>query len=88
MLSSMEVEYISLSKLVAKIMFSKQILGFIELKVRYPIHVNIDNVGAIFLANNETSEQKTKHINIHYHYVHEFVEDRIVKIIFVKSMDN
>ena len=38
-LSSMEAEYVSLLELVAEIMFIKQVLEFLRLKVKYPIHV-------------------------------------------------
>ena len=30
----------------------------------------------------------TKHMDVRYKYVNEYVEDRAVKIIFVKSADN
>ena len=80
----MEAEYVSLSDLVAEIMFIKQVLEFLGLKVKYPIHVNIDNIGAIFLTNDEAAGQKTKHINICYHYVWKYIEDGIIKIVFVK----
>ena len=38
--------------------------------------------------NNESAGQKTKHIDVWYHYVQEYVEDGIMKIMFVKSADN
>ena len=56
--------------------------------MEYPIIVRVDNVGAIFLAQNHTTGQRTKHIDIGYHYIREYIEDGIVKIIFVKSEDN
>ena len=68
-LLSTKAEYVSLSELTAEIMFVCQVLEFLGVKVRYPIHVNINNVGAIFLSNNENAGQKTKHIDIQYHYV-------------------
>ena len=32
--------------------------------------------------------KKTKHVNICYHYICEYVEDGTVKVVFVKSSDN
>ena len=78
----------SLSELIAEIMFIKQILKFLRLKVKYLFCMNIDNVRAIFLANDKTTRQKMKHIDVCYHYVCEFVEDGVVKIMFVRSMNN
>ena len=45
-------------------------------------------VGAIFLAHNTKTSHMTKHIDAHYPCVREYVEDNVVKIIFVKSADN
>jgi hypothetical protein len=54
-------------------------------KISYPIMIKVDNVGAIYLANNHTTSQRTKYIDIRQHFVREFIEDGILKIIFVKS---
>ena len=65
----------------------RQVIEFLVLKVEYPITVNCDNAGAIFLAGN-ASGQRNKHVNICYHYIREYVEDGTVKVVFVKSSDN
>ena len=86
-LSLTKAEYVAMSELVQEIMFLKQILEFLKLKVKYPIIVNCDNVGAIFLAENATG-QRTKHVDIRHHYVREFVDEGMVKVVFVKSQEN
>ncbi len=50
--------------------------------------VRVDIVGAIFLAENVSTSQRTKHINICYHFVSEFVEEDLIKIIFVRTAEN
>jgi hypothetical protein len=45
------------------------------------IELNIDNQGAIFNAQNNVVETKTKHINIKYHYVRENVKDQTVHLL-------
>ena len=40
------------------------------------------------MVENVTTSQRTKHVNIRYHFVREFVEDGIIKIIFIKSAEN
>jgi hypothetical protein len=40
------------------------------------------------LANNYATSQRTKHIDIRAHFVREFIEDGIIKVVFVKSEDN
>ena len=86
-LSSTESGYVAMSELVQEVMFLRQVIEFLGLKVEYPIMVNCDNAGAIFLAGN-ASGQRTKHVNIRYHYIREYVEDGTVKVVFVKSSDN
>ena len=87
-LSSMEAEYVAVSEVCMEIMFVKQILEFLKIKVEFPITVHCDNVGAIFLGYNQKNSQRTKHVDIRHHYVRQYVEDGIVKIIFVKSEEN
>ena len=59
-----------------------------KILVKYPVMVRVDNIGAIFMANNIMTTSHTKHMDTRYKYVNEYVEDGIVKIIFVKSADN
>ena len=84
-LSSTEAEYFAMSEVVKEIMFAKQVLESMGIAVQLPIIVRVDNVGAIYLSKNFALSQRTKHIDIRRHFVREYVEDDIVKIIFVKS---
>ena len=87
-LSSTEAEYVAISELCTELLFIKQVLEFLGAKIDFPMIVRVDNVGAIYLAKNQTTGQQTKHIDICYHFVREFIEDGIIKIIFVKSEEN
>ena len=49
--------------------------------------VIVDSVGTIFMASNFVTTSLTKHMDIRYMYVNEYVEDGIVKF-FVKSAEN
>ena len=42
----------------------------------------VDKVGAIFMASNFTTTSHTKHMDIRYKYVNEYVEDGRVKLDF------
>ena len=80
-LPSSEAEYIALSEVVKDVMFMAQLLGSMTIVVKYPVMVRVDNVGAIFMESNITTMCCTKHVDIRYKYVHEYVEDRVVKIV-------
>ena len=59
-----------------------------KIVVKYPVTVKVSNVGAIFMASNITTMCCTKHVDIRCKYVNEYVEDGVVKIVFVNSADN
>ena len=86
-LSSTEAEYIALSELCVEILHVRNLLTFIKVTIEYPIQVQVDNVGAIFLATNYTGK-RTRHIDAKYHFIRDYVEDGTVKIQFVKTEDN
>jgi hypothetical protein len=88
-LSSCEAEYIALAETCSEILYVKQILESMGITIHYPIVVYVDNIGAMFLANNETST-RTKHIDVRHHFVRELVEgpNPIVQLVFVRSEKN
>jgi hypothetical protein len=87
-LSTTEAEYVAISETVREIKFILQVLESMNLDMDYPVTVLVDNVGAIFLANNRTTGERTKHVDIRHHFVREHIEDGIVKIVFVRSKNN
>ena len=48
--------------------------------------VRADNVDAIFMASNITTMCCTKHMDIRYKYVNEYVEDGVVKIFLLSLL--
>ena len=59
-----------------------------KFSVKLPVIIRFDNTEAIFMANHITTTSQTKNIDIRYKYVNEYVEDGVVKIIFVKSSES
>jgi hypothetical protein len=87
-MSSTEAEYFATSEIAKEAIFAQQVIESMGLPLEYPITIKVDNVGAIYLANNYSTSQRTKHIDIRTHFVREFIEDGILKVMFVKSEDN
>ena len=87
-ISSSEAEFYALSEAAKEIKFVFQLLCSMEIPVKIPIIVRMDNVGAIFMTENASTTSRTKHVDIRYHFVTEFVEEGFLKIIFVKSTEN
>ena len=87
-LSSTEAEWVALSEAVKEVIFLMQLCNSMKIKIQLPVEVRVDNVGAIFMSKNVTTTSRTKHVDIRSKYVREYVEDGIIKIVFVKSEDN
>ena len=56
-----------------------------NLELKLPITVRVDNVGAIFMYKDVTKSNRTKHVHTRYSFVNEFVEDGFIEIILVKT---
>ena len=87
-LSTTEAEYVAVSEVVKEIKFLYQMLRRMEIKVPLPIKVQVDNVGAIWLANNSSVSERTKHVDLRAHFVRDMIKDQVIEINFVKSAEN
>ena len=84
-LSTTEAEYVAVSEVVKEIMFWYQMLRSMEIKVPLPNKIQVDNVGAIWFANNSSVSEKTKHVDFRAHFVRDMIKDQVIEIHFVKS---
>ncbi|KAF2345349.1 Integrase catalytic core [Trinorchestia longiramus] len=86
-LSSCEAEYITLTYAVQEGIFLKQLLcdmdGYDE-----PVEIFVDNRGAIDLAKNPVHHQRSKHIDIRYHFIRAIIQDNKAVLSFVPSEEN
>jgi Reverse transcriptase (RNA-dependent DNA polymerase)/gag-polypeptide of LTR copia-type len=87
-LSSTESEYVGLTEMVCEILFAKNLLLDISIKVDFPIKVFLDNTGAIHMTKNRTTGGRTKHIDTRYHFIRELVDDGTIEVNFVGTADN
>ena len=60
-------------------------LRSMEIKVPLPIKVLVDNVDAIWLANNSSVSESTKHVDLRAHFVRDMIKDQVFELNFVKS---
>ena len=86
-LSSTEAEYVALSEAVKEIKFVAGLMKTLKVEVKHPLKVRVDNIGAIYLAENKNVSPRTKHIDTRYHFVKQFVDEE-GEIEFVRSEDN
>ena len=87
-LSATEAEYVACSEVVKELLFIVYLLRHMKIEVELPIRVNVDNIGAIFLAENQNSSDRTKHVDIRYHFIRQYIKDGTIMIEFVCSSEN
>jgi hypothetical protein len=93
----MEVEYIGSTMVACKVVWLQKLLSNLGQLVDILVIIYCDNINNILLANNLVYHVRTKHIEMHYHFVrkkilvkeinliHVNIEDQVVNI-FTKSL--
>ena len=87
-LSSTEAEYIALCEAVREVKFVFQLMETFGIVAERPIKIHVDNIGSIFMSKNRSSGDRTKHIDIKYHFIREQIENGLVEVVFVRSEEN
>ncbi|KAE8666843.1 hypothetical protein F3Y22_tig00112490pilonHSYRG00048 [Hibiscus syriacus] len=86
-LSTCEAEYVAATSCVCHAIWLRNLLKEIGLIQEEPTKVCVDNKSAIALAKNPVFHDRTKHIDIRYHYIRECVARKDVEVEYVKSQD-
>jgi hypothetical protein len=86
--SSLEAEYMGISQGGSNTKFLNTLVKEVNGYIGKPSIIEVDNTGAMFLANNDTVGPRTKHIDIHYHFVKDMIKDGDLELRFVRSDDN
>ncbi|GKE83528.1 hypothetical protein Tco_1557270, partial [Tanacetum coccineum] len=86
-LSTTETENISLTKAVKEAIWLRGLLEELGVELNI-VAVNCDNQGAIHLSRNHVFHERTKHINVRYHFIREVLEAKTVKVLKVGTEHN
>ena len=87
-LSTCEAEYMALSAATQEAKFLTQLLVDMTDSESKCVLLYVDNQGAISLAKNPVHHQRSKHIDIRYHYVRLEVQRGSVQFVYVTSEEN
>ena len=86
-LSSTEAEYMALSEATRHAIWLKRLLADLGAPVVDPMVILGDNQGALFLARDPVHHQRTKHIDIRYHFIRERIEKGEVDVKYVPTVN-
>jgi hypothetical protein len=87
-LSSQDAEYMALSDTSREVVFIRQLLQSLGFSMGNGTEIYSDNNGAITLACNPCEHQKSKHIQVRYHFVRQRVEEGEIVILKIHTMSS
>ena len=88
-LSTCEAEYMALAETTQEAIYLKQvILDLNEDVVVEPILLFGDNQGSLAVVKNPVKHNRTKHIDIKYHFIRDYFNSNIIDITYVPSEEN
>lgn len=53
-----------------------------------PVKIWVDNMSAMKIAKKEAHSERTKNINVKYHYIRQLVKQGTIELVYVKSDQN
>jgi hypothetical protein len=84
-LSTTDAEYYSLTFTLTEVLWIRQLLVDMSCPQVNPTVIYEDNKGAIDLANHPGYHRRTKHINIRYHFIRDFIANGEIMVIYVPT---
>ena len=85
-LSTSEAEYMALSSAVQEALWLQNLFTDLRMTAK-PITIKEHNQGAIALTQNPITHSRTKHIDIHFHFIREAREDGSIVIIYCPTSE-
>nr|GEX62795.1 putative reverse transcriptase domain-containing protein [Tanacetum cinerariifolium] len=82
-----EAEYMALTEAVKESIWLKGLLIELGVNLRSVV-VNCDNQSAFHLPRNAMFHERTKHINVRYHFLREIVESKKIKVAKMGTKNN
>ncbi|KAL7284806.1 hypothetical protein ACG7TL_002116 [Trametes sanguinea] len=85
--SSTEAEYMAMSDCSRQVVWIRNLMGEIGYKLG-PIPIAGDNQGSLFMGSNPVTESRSKHIDIKYHAIREYIENKLIEVFYVDTDNN
>ena len=86
-LSSTEAKYRGTVKAGCEAVWLRRMLGDMQMSLAGPTTLFVDNEGVIKLARNPVFHVRTKHVDVHCHYIRQLVEDETIELQYIPTTD-
>ena len=86
-LSTVEAEYMSLGAACQELLHVRQLLQCLGIKFSGPFKMFEDNQGCIALATNVVTTDRTKHIDVKFHFIRQCVLRNQVKVVWIPTSE-
>ena len=84
-ISSVEAEYVALSKVCTMILHLRHLLKTVSLEQEEATVIFEDNTGALKLCRNDKVTSRTKHVDIKFHHVRSLVKENVVNPTYIST---
>lgn len=86
--SSAEAEYMALSIAGSEAIWLNRLLEDLGCGTKGPIPIFSDSVSAICMAENTKTHGRSKHIDVHWHWIREQIDKKAIELHHVKGTEN
>lgn len=85
--SSTEAEYRALAAAATEIAWLRRLLHEFDAPQPAPTILFCDNISAISLANNPVFHARTKHIEVDYHFIRDYIKSKYIQVHHIRTED-
>ncbi|CAL1409432.1 unnamed protein product [Linum trigynum] len=85
--SSTEAEYRSMSEVSSEMEWLHRLLGELDMACHRPMQIYGDNTSAIQIAINPVLHDRTKHIEVHVHYIRQLIAEGTIQVGYLSTED-
>lgn len=86
-LSSCEAEYVAATTAASQAIWLARLLGDLTGKEAATVKLKMDSMSALALSKNPVFHERSKHIDIRYHFIRVYVENGCISTEFVSTTD-
>ena len=78
--STPEAEYVALAHGLKELLWVYQMLLTMGIDIQLPMRILEDNQACIQIADNPVSQRRTRHIDVRFHFIRDYIEADTVSI--------